>query len=368
MKMSLATILECLIRTNKGPQLAEAVDAAMDRQAMQSGVKDKWRFIEQEYGKGFRERVKRALKPLHLEGETVDPTSLASIIRRLGIHLDDLLETNPLLDPWCRIRPPFVVACAVGERRVHTEMSKQVVQRAIGIRDAQAFASLTAFFEQHPRIECHVELHTVGPEAGEAFLERMEKRADVKVVLAIGSDAVNPATGVIAKHILDGAENLPARFRWPPGIKGGYLSEPCSEEHEQGIIRSRSGLLPRISDDEISRQAKSRKEQSYADCGMLLVDQRKAGEVDRKVLIVAAGHGGCGTWAAALQLQQEDVVHQWLQERDWLGVDRFWKLLSVDRRRPKNRRTRAHQVSSHGPEQVDDLEFDKSDGWHIVEF
>jgi hypothetical protein len=180
-------------------------------------------------------------------------------------------------------------------------------------------------------------------------------RKDVGAVVVLGSELVNPMAGPIARRMFNGraASDLPARFRWSFAWEGRdpFLSDPtpCTPGDE-GIAFTGTGkkTLLRTRDEVILRRARSSRKAIFLDCGVLAIDSRAD-----PLLVLCAGHGGCGTRAAVLGLARttylEDRLLESAQGRGLVGNRRVFEPLWV-------RRTKASHAA------VDDLTFDETYG------
>jgi hypothetical protein len=309
----------------------------------------------------------------------IPPTRLKDMLTKLADSQDeDIRELTRCLrilkvpitadlrcPPWDRWEPGFEVVIIYGERQVRIpEVAKQMRQRAVGARDAEAMANLAALFQGRLQIDCKVRLYPVPsdlprPEA-EQKLGDLRKRPGVGGIVVLGSPVVNPLADPIARAMASNdpdkpsadPDDLPARFRWPfEPPPGTFLSEPRRfDAKDEGIHQrlhgSASGTtFPRTPDDEVLERLRNGDEGPFKDCGILMLDCRRS-----PVLLLLAGHGGCGTLACVEALEDQATIAARLDDshdsgRSVVGPDRVFEVIEVDRRKRE-----------HSPMDLDDLE------------
>ncbi len=282
----------------------------------------------------------------------VSPKELAMCLHHLRIPI--FVEIRH--PPWNRLEPDSTVVAVLGERQVTIRaMGEEVAQRVFGARDAEALSYLSSLFHSTFHMHCSLEVQTLPYDLplaeAQRELQRIRKRADVGVIVVLGSPLVNPLADPIAMAMTDGNRKLiPGRFRWstsryePHLEQPGFLSETKKyREEEQGIHRH-GKTYPRLGDDLIFRRLiKNTKQEKFPDCGILMVDCR-----EKPYLILSAGHGGCGTLACVEALERQEEIAQLLE----VGGGRAFSIITVERKKPLGSR----------PE-VDDLFVDS---WRFV--
>ena len=273
---------------------------------------------------------------------------IARCVRVLGIPI----RIHSWPRPWHECEKNSEIAVVLGERKVRIdEVSKRVKQRAVGARDAKAQTELADHCYRRLRLECSLIPHHVdsGLSRDEAVSRLNELRAcsNVGMICVIGSPVVNPLAAPIAEAILrdvddGGPVRAPARFRWAHHADEEVLSEKPENRRssswpvgKQGIYceDSATGLFPRVPDDHVIQAIEAGADETkiFKDCGLLMIDCRQ-----RPVLVLCAGHGGCGTLACVQQLRQTGPIAELIEtaadeNRAPLGADRLCAIVEVDR-------------------------------------
>jgi hypothetical protein len=186
--------------------------------------------------------------------EIKSPMDLATVIR--VAELSVVIDTR---QPWHLVKRGDEIAVVLGVRVVDIpEVSRDVRQRGVGMRDTQAQAAL-ANVCRRLGLEADLMPHLVpcdrpASEAEEDF-DKLCTDPNVGAVVVLGSPVVNPLAEVLTAQAL-GGEPSPAQFLW--GFDPGHdslLSVPRKvQPHEEGIIISGSkNFFPRTRDDDILR-------------------------------------------------------------------------------------------------------------------
>jgi hypothetical protein len=298
------------------------------------------------------------------DGKVKSLPTLAKFLRGIGLAFSP--DIRP--PPWENVPAEAIVHVVVGVRHVKVEeMSQTMLQRAVGARDMEAVVKLTSFLQSDAIGPCRVQLHLVPAkephDTARNRLLMLRSGGNTAAVIVIGSPVVNPMADCIAEAILDApgeCAEAPATFRWAKGRRASTLSE--SKDYpakQQGIgIRTARGLFfPRTSDDEVSRLVARGKQGPFPDCGILMVDCRRL-----PLLVLAAGHGGCGTAACVQVLAEQEQVAEIIeasrraQPKAALGKNRLIAIVIAQRNsasvRPKARLTVDDLVLVKGSERI----------------
>lgn len=234
--------------------------------------------------------------------------NLAKCIRSLGLEF--VADTR--LSPWNQFVPGSTVVVFIGIRQVSIrEVSAKVKQRAVGARDVESLIELSNLLGSQLRTSFKLEPHLVAPdvsdEEADALVYRTRERKDVGAIFVLGSPVTNRMCDSVARAIL-GQEMPKARFRWSHEQCSSVLSEanPCARD-EEGIatVGVRGTQFPRMHDDEVHQAHLDGRRPPFPDCGILMLDCRST-----PFLIVAAGHGGCGTKACVRALSDQEQIAQ----------------------------------------------------------
>lgn len=312
-------------------RVVRLVEASLKRRATPMSVDS---FLDR---MGTRNQYRAALK---LEDKKiVNKKALAHVLLRSGVSL----SLNLACPPWDEWTPGSTVYIVAGVRKVSIpEVSRQLLQRAVGGRDAESMMLLTGIFQSHLQIEAEVRPVFIPsdlsyPDAEKTLAQIIEKPG-VGAIGVIGSSLVNPVAEILARRILKDSQ---ADVKFQFGCKSRKDSvlnavKECQPE-EEGI--SYNGKLhPRIRDDQIAMQfrdnAKATKSK-YSDAGLLLVDCRT-----KPFLIGCLGHGGCGTYACCEALNKYEEISNRLR----VGDNRIIEVINVARKKPPK-----------SPLEVDDL-------------
>ncbi len=277
---------------------------------------------------GIRAQWQRAI----VDGKIADYGLLATVVRVAELPVSILTRT-----PWHLIQPGDEIAVVQGVRAVDIpEVSRAVRQRGVGARDALAQAAI-ANACRRLRLDADLMPHPVPGEwpvaDGTRYLTELCAKPNVGAVIVLGSFIVNPLAEPLARRALAG-QPCPARFRWVtnPGA-GNVLSVPgAAPPGQEGIQVDRPAeLFPRMRDDAVLERLNKSDTGPFPDCGLLLIDART-----RPLTILCAGHGGCGTVAAAETLGDHALITRLLAasadaENSALGANLVLVVVAVDR-------------------------------------
>ncbi|MBN2491660.1 MAG: hypothetical protein JXQ29_12495 [Planctomycetes bacterium] len=266
---------------------------------------------------GLRPTMNKAVN--FRDKKILDHRRLAQVIRRLRMHGWMLnVEGESRFSPWDTWQPGARVAVVVGGKEAHiTQGNHSFRRKVLGIRDAEAYAQLLTILREDAEIEFQSDLYfsdaDLPPAEAQAMLDNLCRQPRIGAIVVLGSPLVNSLTDPLARLIFDdiGADELPARFRWSfdLGHPEPFLWEPEScRPGEEGIrLRgSRKTTLPRMRDEAVlERLQRARRMGTFPDCGLLAISTRH-----EKLLILCAGHGGCGTMAAVLALARVMVIER----------------------------------------------------------
>lgn len=276
-------------------------------------------------------------------GKVKSLTQMAHCLRSMGISVN--VETR--YPPWNRVKPGSTVVVLVGVRYVSiSKVSDLMEQRAVGARDMEALVELMNFLQGPAQTNCQVQLQLIppklSPEQAEVRLALLrQNRRDVEAIIVLGSPVANPIADYIAKEILNGdpPTELTAKFRWPFKTTGSLLSESRAYSPDKvGLARTQCNqVFPRILDDQVMQSLHGTGDESFPDCGLLMLDTRRT-----PMLILAAGHGGCGTKACIRALTNQQHIAELLKESEAEGAvnsRRLCEVITVNRTAPRNPRT-----------------------------
>ncbi len=287
---------------------------------------------------------------------------LARLLRMLGVRI----ELDLRYAPWDAWRPSSTLAIAYGERHVRIPgVSQSMKQRAVGARDVRAVTNLIGFTRTKFKIDCEVELVPVStdlsPHRARDRWGELTRRAGIGAIVVVGSPLVNPFADLMAEEICRDAAGtppnpalLPGRFLWsfarqqgtPPSFLS--VSEPCERSQEGIQHRDRERTTKRMHDDDVGTVLRDKVVTDFPDCGLLLMDYRKMRGGDGPLLILAAGHGGCGTLGCIAMLGELAEVAARLS-----ADHRMFEIVRVNRRQPRKQRADDEDL-------IDDLILDGS--------
>jgi hypothetical protein len=346
--------------------LASKVARAVERLRLLRGFDDQDAFLDHY---GIRGQYRKAISIRR--GRILDRLRLAQCLRRMDMPADLICSFESRFAPWDAWQEGACVAIVVGRRHVTTRQSSSFSMRTdlVGTHDHKALGHLERILAEEARIKYHPRPRQVAGyldrDAAEAFLDDLCRKMRGGAIIVMGSPLRNPIADPIARRIMDlRGHELPARFRWHFRFQGsdGYLVEPeICQPREAGVRQRGHGRTTyrRVTDEQIMKEAASRGTLApserlgpYADAGILAMDCQHD-----PMLILCAGHGGCGTLAAVLGLSETMYVERCLlnaQEELGLEPGRLFQPVTVDRYKPTL-------------DAIDDLEFNEEYGvgWHF---
>lgn len=244
-----------------------------------------------------------------------DPKALVRFLRLLR----PTIEIDTRAEPWNSWQPGSRVIAFVGEREVTIpNVSENVRQRVVGARDSQSFAELAKIMYRDIGLDCEVILEHAPklPEGEYAdYLRRRMEEPGVGMICVLGSPVVNPLANPAAREIFrDTTKDCLPRFRWayktsPSNFLADHdlpLKRRSWQEHEEGVslpaYRNLPTPYPRIGDDLVLKQMKEGKA-DFPDAGIFMMDCTRP-----SILVLCAGHGGCGTLGCVSQLRDTELI------------------------------------------------------------
>jgi len=250
----------------------------------------------------------------------VDAGRLVKFLRLLrpAIAIDTQME------PWNHWRPGSRVIAYVGEREVSIpKVSAKVKQRAVGARDSQSFAELAKIFYRDIGLDCEVVLEhapRLAKDRYAGFLRDRLNEPGVGMICVLGSPVVNPLANPAAREVFrDTKKDFLPRFRWAyytsqdnfladreyPGRKDRW--SPAEEGVSLSNHRSLATPYRRVGDDLVLAQME-KGETDFPDAGIFMMDCTHPA-----ILVLCAGHGGCGTLGCVSQLRETELIDDALQ-------------------------------------------------------
>ena len=255
------------------------------------------------------------------KGKVKNFEKLTRVLRRLNIKAEDLfnLDMETRFAPWDAWTQDAVVLVVLGGKSAIIPEARSNFRRpVVGAPDAKAYARLIQILREDAEIDFRDELHFLPPECqgaeAEAYLKKLRKRKNVGAIVVLGSPLVNPLADPIARRIFQGsmARDLPARFRWSfkRRQEDPFLCDPKQfKPTQEGIALPGHQLttFPRIRDEDVVKNMRQGPRGTYPDTGILCISS-----MNDILLILCAGHGGCGTMAAVLGLSKVMYVEKQL--------------------------------------------------------
>ena len=277
---------------------------------------------------GIKEEYRRLVDEADKMGDEEVAAKLTKFIRILGISVE--LEYRP--SPWSRWKKGSTLMVVLGYRPVqyphltrdqpdHGYVGTRLQHWGVGRHDLLALQQLVDILQQRYQLDYRLEVDfqpmNLSYRQAKRRRNQLLKRPDVGCICVIASPVVNPVADAFARRLMreddehTDTNSLPARFRWCFDLRKTekdpfpYLSFPdgCAVKDE-GIYRpdDKGGFVPlarRTHDFILLEQVKKKKRDwlpdlTFWDCGILLISDRE----DEPVIVVAAGHGGWGTFAA----------------------------------------------------------------------
>jgi hypothetical protein len=303
MNVKLETLLKAAIEQQGDHAVIEMVQDAM-RQKVAPASLDSFLRREGAPRRAYESATNPETEP------TTRLRNLATCIRKMGLEFR--VDTRHF--PWSGLAKGSTVAVVIGIRRVTIkEVSSEMKQRAVGARDMESLVELSNLLIGTFQTGGRVELHLLAPDmtlqdAG-TELGKLRQRKEVGAIVVLGSPVTNRLCDPLARTIL-GSEKPRALFRWSHHRPASLLSEPeaCKPE-EEGIcvLQPDAAFYARMPDDEVLRRYRAGDRGPFPDCGILMIDCRV-----RPYLILAAGHGGCGTKACVRALSDQEEIEKML--------------------------------------------------------
>jgi hypothetical protein len=297
-------------------RLVQAINEEIDRR--QAGFADRETFFAtlstvDGSAKGY---WSRAIKKDRIN----DPNAVVKFLRLLR----PAIEIDTRMEPWNSWRPGSRVIALVGEREVSIpSVSQKIRQRVVGARDSQSFAELAKIMYRDIGLDCEVVLEHAPslPKDGYAgYLRERLHEPGVGMICVLGSPVVNPLANPAAREIFrDTTENFLPRFRWKyktssdnfladhhfPGKKDSWAAE------DEGVslpnYRNLPTPYPRVGDDLVLAQMEEGKT-DFPDAGIFMMDCTHPA-----ILVLCAGHGGCGTLGCVSQLRDTELIEDALE-------------------------------------------------------
>ena len=323
-------LTEAFIRSIIGTDLELVVIRALDEEIYrrQTAFKDREAFFESlssvpGSAKGHWSRAVKKLKKASAPKDVQDTRRIVaadSLVKFIRL-LKPTIEIDIQMEPWNRWRAGSRVIVFVGERDVSIPIvSKNTMQRAVGARDSQAFAELAKLLYRDIGLDCEVVLEHVPalPKGQYArFLQDKLAETDVGMVVVLGSPVVNPLANPAAQEVFrDTDQSFMPKFRWAYRTKPCNTMADCDIPHkqekwlpaEEGVSLAHHRNLPtpypRVGDDLVIEQMASG-ETEFTDAGIFMMDcSRPQGAI----LLLCAGHGGCGTLGCVAQLRDRELI------------------------------------------------------------
>ncbi|MFO0819439.1 MAG: hypothetical protein U1A77_15940 [Pirellulales bacterium] len=340
MLVMLEQLVEPFVKAGGGPQLIKAVRELIKEQAAKSQTPDLDDYLDLHHLKHTWRKINSRSSP-PTEDDVI--RGICRVVRDLKLPLPVSRQTTP----WDQFKPGSTIVVCLGERLVSMpEVAKDVRQRVIGARDVQALTELLGFFQSDLNLDCRIQVKSIPEDLSRPrardMLAELRSSQDCGAVCVLGSPLVNRLADALAETLFPQG-NPPARFRWSfsPQPESGLLSESTvCRPNQEGIRLSvhAQGNSPttylRTRDDEVVSQLRSSHHTVFEDCGMLMLSCRPK----EPMLILAAGHGGCGTIAAVLALREQDEIAKRLAlggtSDSSMGRNQLFEVVKVRRRKP----------------------------------
>ncbi len=348
-------LLNALVNEKGEPFVVGAVHDVIQRRAAELKVPNKVdRYLGEHKARGLT-RDSVSFKT----GAIKSRTKLILALRAMQITVEDLFQFDPRRPPWDLVGDNETVAVVLGGKFVEIPGSSSMQHQSVGARDAEAIPLIEKIVSQHLQVEAKVRLFPVSPNMtpldAENLLQKLSEHPEIGVIVVLGSELVNPLAAPIARRILRSpSQDLPYRFRWSfdPPISEPHLSEttPCLPDQEGIHFRRPPGFfLRRVRDENILKASHQGTFGPFADCGLLAITP-----AEEKLMILCAGHGGCGTLATVLALSEINYIERRLLEAFEDGVPN--ELEGVFCEPVWVKRTKETE------EPIDDLTFDRTFG------
>jgi hypothetical protein len=297
-------LLELACQSMGHERFVKSVEDLLDRIAREAGSPNRSHFLK-EHSNDVRGHYQRAIRG----GTVVNFRQLELLFSSLGLPFE-ARGAAPL--PWARLAPGAPVAIIVGVRLAKIEkVAKNVMQRVVGERDVQAVCALQAGLARLCGGSLRTELVLLPaslsrPDARRR-LEELRGKFSSGAIIAVGSPITNPIADLVAEAILEGRP-CPVQFHWRCALRDSCLSHPeAVSPSEEGIAvrddaRRFSGkrFFQRAGDDLIRKARSAERTEPFPDAGVLMI----ACTPGQPVLVLAAGHGGCGTKASVRMLTE----------------------------------------------------------------
>jgi hypothetical protein len=249
-----------------------------------------------------------------------DPKALVKFLRLMR----PAIEIDTRMEPWNSWQPGSRVIALVGEREVSMpNVSQKVRQRVVGARDSQAFAELAKIMYRNIGLDCEVVLEHAPSLPKDGYTDYLRQRLHepgVGMICVLGSPVVNPLANPAAREIFrDTTEDFLPRFRWAYNTSpDNFLADrdlPAKKdrwaEDEEGVSlphhRNLPTPYPRIGDDLVLAQMEEGKT-DFPDAGIFMLDCTHPA-----ILVLCAGHGGCGTLGCVSQLSDTQLIDEALE-------------------------------------------------------
>ena len=351
-------IVRWAVESNLEELFLQSIDEEIDRRQAILGKRTREEFfaalsIDPASARGYWTRGVVAEQPGQPR-KIKDPKSLVKFLRLLK----PTIEIDARTEPWDRWRAGSKVIVLVGVRHVSIPKVSKVNQRAVGARDSQAFAELSKILYKDLGLDCEVVLQHVPanlPKGDSSVLleELLTKSPDVGMVCVLGSPVVNPLANPAAREVFRGAGKktpycLP-RFRWAHKASSDNFLADCDlperkekwSPAEEGIAFPNGPNAPtqfqRVGDDLVFKQMASDRSGSkiFQDAGIFMMDCSLP-----TILVLCAGHGGCGTLGCVRQLKEMERIGDLLdasrtsaKEPGGTKPDQIVAVVQVNRRR-----------------------------------
>jgi hypothetical protein len=249
-----------------------------------------------------------------------DPKAVVKFLRLLR----PAIEIDTRMEPWNSWRPGSQVIAFVGEREVSIpNVSQKVKQRVVGARDSQSFAELAKIMYRDIGLDCEVVLEHAPSLSKDEYADYLRERLHepgVGMICVLGSPVVNPLANPAAREIFrDTTEDFLPRFRWahktsPENFLADHhfpgKRDPWAAEEEGVSLPNHRNLAtpyPRVGDDLVLAQMEEGKT-DFPDAGIFMMDCTHPA-----ILVLCAGHGGCGARGCVSQLRDTELIDDALE-------------------------------------------------------
>jgi len=314
MIVQLHELLEFLVRLNGDEKVIDTINRAIDQHRAASG------FVGQRRDFLRYKKLDGQLGKAMGKQRVLDAKALAHVLQRLQIRGEELFTFQENRAPWDAWEAGRKVVIVIGGKFAKLRESN-LSNLVVGGQDAGALRVIEHALRCDAGIEYASETISLSPATtsteAEKRLRKLLRDKEVGAVIVLGSECVNPLAAPVARRIFGGMNprDMPVHFRWsyPTAIENPFLAsvKVCAPDKE-GIALSHAEEWPslaRDNDGEVERAIEKGRRGPFRDCGVLAMSAQ-----EEKILVLCAGHGGCGTTAAVHGLSRVDYIEKRLLE------------------------------------------------------